>query len=117
LKRIAKCPSRQVPVGIKPPYPFGSNNFFCRFLDRCKAKGRIARPPTQAGFLSEAGSAQPDLERQADGVRAQDRKNRDMAVLGQVAQVGKIAILPSTIHPGSQIPASITPASRLLVTQ
>ncbi len=75
------------------------------------------KPPTQTGFLSDAGSAQPDLERQADGVRAQVRKNRDMAVLGQVAQVGKVAILPSTIHPDSQIPESITPASRMLVIQ
>jgi hypothetical protein len=75
------------------------------------------KPPTQTGFLSDAGSAQPDLDRNADGIRAQVRKSRDMAVLGQVAQSGKVAILPSTIHPDSQIPASITPASRLLVTQ
>ncbi len=75
------------------------------------------KPPTQTGFLSDAGSAQPDLENPADGVRAQVRKNRDMAVLGQVAQTGKVAILPSTIHPDSQIPGSITPASRMLVIQ
>ncbi len=86
--------------------------FGLSFLGACATK-----PPTQTGFLSDAGSAQPDLERQADGVRAQVRKNRNMAVLGQVAQTGKVAILPSTIHPDSQIPESITPASRMLVIQ